>query len=224
MAAPQSTSLRFDYTIKIILLGDHAVGKSSLLLHLAEQLDPRDNGCQCLDFRPNGHVELAIRRNGKRILARIVDTGGQERFRSITASFYRGTQGCLLLFDAEKLDTFRHVNSWHTDLEMYTSRQPMSTFLLGINTQSHTRQVTPEQPERLATQLEMQYHELFLTKKSNAVEIVYALLDRIVMHASRLPSLTIDILPYQVRHHLAEKARRDSQEGVLDGKKFKCSC
>ncbi|CAL1533770.1 unnamed protein product [Lymnaea stagnalis] len=216
--------MRFDYTIKIILLGDHAVGKSSLLVHLAEQYEPKDNSCQCLDFRPNGHVELAMRRNGKRILAKIVDTGGQERFRSITASFYRGTQGCLLLFDAEKPDTFRHVNSWYVDLEMYTSRQPMSTFLLGINTQSHNRQVTPEQVERLATQLEMQYHELLLTKKSNAVEIVFALLDKIVTHASRLPSLTIDILPYQARQHLAEKARRGSQEGVLDAEKFKCAC
>ncbi|KAH9525543.1 Ras- protein Rab-18-B [Bulinus truncatus] len=135
-----STTTRFDYTIKIILLGDHSVGKSSLLTHLAEIQDSRDLSYRCLNYRPNSHVELAMLKNGKKVLVRIVDTGGQERFRSITASFYRGTQGCLLMFDAEKVDSFRHVYTWYTDLETYTNNNPMSTFLVGVNTQSPSKQ------------------------------------------------------------------------------------
>ncbi|XP_059147813.1 uncharacterized protein LOC131935427 [Physella acuta] len=210
---------RFDYTVKIILLGDPSVGKSSLLNSLAQQQESKE--CRCVDYRPNGHVELAMARGGKRILAKIVDTGGQERFRSITASFYRGALGCFLMFDAEKVDTFRHVQNWHNDLDMYTCKQPMSIFLLGINTQSTKRQVTPEQAERLASQLEVQFHEVTLARRSNAVEVVFSLLDKIIIHASRLPSVTVDILPYQVQQHLAEKAALASDDSR---KKFHCAC
>ncbi|BFZ18930.1 hypothetical protein BsWGS_21969 [Bradybaena similaris] len=221
-----STSTRFDYTVKIILLGDHNVGKSSFLADLASLKDSKESECRCIDYRPNGHVDLDMWKHGKRILAKIVDTGGQERFRSITASFYRGAQGCLLLFDAEKPETFNHVYNWYNDLEMYTNKQPMSSFLVGINMQSNHRQVLPEQAEKLATQLEMQLHELNLRKKSNSLEVIHALLDKIIIHASRLPSLTIDIMPYQIRQHLAEMRLNRSNDDDDDDErgKFHCAC
>uniref|UniRef100_A0A0B7AAB9 SOCS box domain-containing protein n=1 Tax=Arion vulgaris TaxID=1028688 RepID=A0A0B7AAB9_9EUPU len=218
------TRTRFDYTVKIILLGDHNVGKSSFLADLASLRDSSDSDCQCIDYRPNGHVDLDIWKRGKRVLTKIVDTGGQERFRSITASFYRGAQGCLLLFDAEKPDTFEHVHNWYNDLEMYTNKQPLSTILVGINSQSNQRQIPPEQAERLATQLEMQFHELNLGKNSNSVEIVNALLDRLIIHAARLPSLTIDIMPYHIRQHFADMGLDTGIGDSPERSKFKCSC
>ncbi|XP_035829076.1 ras-related protein RABC2a-like [Aplysia californica] len=246
------TSTRFDFTVKIIVLGDRSVGKSSFLALLADH-DPDVTGSptRCLDYRPNGHVEMDMCKNGKRILAKVADTGGQERFRSITASFYRGSQGCLLMFDAEKPDTFSHVYTWHTDLEMYTSKQPMSTTLVGVNSQSNKRQImsqlsivskdqnlncllcsqikistiSPDQAERLASQLDMQYLELDLspTRKSlSAVKILESLIGRIILHASRLPSLTIDIIPHQLKQHLEDLHKHALEEGQPN--KFKCSC
>ncbi|CAG5124585.1 unnamed protein product [Candidula unifasciata] len=217
------TCTRFDYTVKIILLGDHNVGKSSFLADLAS--GSKEFECHCIDYRPNGHVDLDMWKHGKRILTKIVDTGGQERFRSITASFYRGAQGCLLLFDAEKPESFSHIYNWYNDLEMYTNKQPMSSFLVGINMQSNQRQVLPEQAEKLATQLEMQLHELNLRKKSSSLEIIHALLDKIIIHASRLPSLTIDIMPYQIRQHLAEiRLNSAIDEDDEERGKFHCAC
>lgn len=72
-----STSTRFDYTVKIILLGDHNVGKSSFLADLASLKDSKESECRCIDYRPNGHVDLDMWKHGKRILAKIVDTGGK---------------------------------------------------------------------------------------------------------------------------------------------------
>ncbi|KAH9525535.1 hypothetical protein Btru_001653 [Bulinus truncatus] len=100
----------------------------------------------------------------------------------------------------------------------------MSTFLVGVNTQSPSKQVSAEQAERLATQLEMQYHELFLNKKSNAVDIIHFMLDKIIIHASRLPSLTIDLLPQQIRPLFIDQSKKENYEEQPEKKKFQCGC
>ena len=93
-------------------------------------------------------------------------------------------------------------------------------------------QITPEQAEQLATQLEMQYHQLDLspTKKGqnvSAVRLLDGIVDRIIIHASRLPSLTVDIMPqYFKQHmgHLEDLYKQAIKEQEEDPQKFKCAC
>ena len=40
----------------------------------------------------------------------ISDTGGQERFRSLTKMFYKGADGVLILFNLTRKDTFEQIN------------------------------------------------------------------------------------------------------------------
>ncbi|GFR78713.1 Ras-related protein Rab-28 [Elysia marginata] len=231
---------QFDYTVKIILLGDHSVGKTSFLNQLASNDDNDIFPCRCLDFRSNAHVELEVTRHGKRILVKIDDTGGQERFRSITASYYRGAQGCLIMFDAERDDTFHHVFEWNSDLETYTNRQFLSKFLVGVNLDSSRKQVTSDQASRLASQLEMQFHDLDPKNRKSTVGVVLSLLDLVMVTAQRVPSLTIDIRPSQVlelhglnirREGRRRTARRDNSmisdlsDCPSEGEKSsRCSC
>lgn len=42
----------------------------------------------------------------------IWDTAGQESFRSITRSYYRGASGALLVYDVTRRETFMHLQSW----------------------------------------------------------------------------------------------------------------
>ena len=68
---------QFDYTVKIILLGDHSVGKTAFLNQIATDDASDAVPCRCLDFRANAHVEVEMKRFGKRILVKIDDTGGE---------------------------------------------------------------------------------------------------------------------------------------------------
>ncbi|GFO27576.1 ras-related protein rab-3d [Plakobranchus ocellatus] len=231
---------QFDYTVKIILLGDHSVGKTSFLSQLATDNNNDAIPCRCLHFRQNCQVELEVTHHGKRILVKIADTGGQERFRSITASYYRGAQGCLVMFDAERAETFSHVYDWNNDLEMYTNRQFLSKFLVGVNFDSSRKQVTSEQASRLASQLEMQFHDLDPRSRKSTVGVVIKLLDLVMVTVQRLPSLTIDIRPGQVTELDASQKQNGRRWGlrtnsvasdiplnVLSGHpphKMKCSC
>ncbi len=42
----------------------------------------------------------------------IRDTAGQESFRSITRSYYRGAAGALLVYDITRRETFNHLSMW----------------------------------------------------------------------------------------------------------------
>lgn len=49
------------------------------------------------------------------------DTAGQERFRTLTSSYYRGAQGVILVYDVSSRSSFEHLNAWFNELDTYTS-------------------------------------------------------------------------------------------------------
>ncbi|KAL2998362.1 hypothetical protein AAZX31_09G095200 [Glycine max] len=91
-----------DYLFKLLLIGDSSVGKSCLLLRFAV-----DNYISTIgvDFKIRT-VEL----EGKIVKLQIWDGAGQERFRTITSSYYRGE-------DAEDTSRSSEKNSIEEDIE-----------------------------------------------------------------------------------------------------------
>lgn len=55
---------------------------------------------------------------------------GQESFRSITRSYYRGAAGALLVYDITRRDTFNHLTSWLEDARQH-SNSNMVIMLIG---------------------------------------------------------------------------------------------
>ena len=45
---------------------------------------------------------------------------GQERFRTLTSSYYRGGQGIILAYDVTRRDTFENLNQWLEEIDTYT--------------------------------------------------------------------------------------------------------
>ena len=54
--------------------------------------------------------------------ARVRLQAGQEKFRSVTRSYYRGACGCLLVYDITRRETFEHVTSWLEDCRKYANK------------------------------------------------------------------------------------------------------
>nr|GMC77305.1 ras-related protein RABC2a-like [Ipomoea batatas] len=83
----------YEYSFKILLIGDSGVGKSSLLLSFISHHCPLQNPS------PTIGVDFKIRVltiGGKRLKLTIWDTGGQERFGTLISSYYRGAHGIIL--------------------------------------------------------------------------------------------------------------------------------
>lgn len=85
-----------------------AVGKSALLTRFAENSFLESNTSTIgIDFNSK-----MIRVEGSICKLEIWDTAGQERFSTITANYYRGAQGAMLVYDISRRESFDRVKVW----------------------------------------------------------------------------------------------------------------
>jgi GTPase SAR1 family protein len=94
--------------LKLLLIGDSAVGKTSLLLrYMDDKFSQSFVSTIGIDFKVK---QTSI--DGQNVRMQIWDTAGQERFRTITTSYFRGAHGILLAFDLTERRTFLSVENW----------------------------------------------------------------------------------------------------------------
>ena len=163
-AAPQE----YDYVFKLVLIGDSGVGKSCLLLRFADdEYQERFNSTIGVDFRIRTAVSAE---DGKQIKLQIWDTAGQESFRSITRSYYRGAAGALLVYDITRRETFNHLTSWLDDARQH-SNSNMTIMLIGNKSDvAHKRQVSREEGEEFAREHGLVFLETSAKTSDNGEE------------------------------------------------------
>eukprot|EP01121_Diplochlamys_sp_Union-15-3_P017258 TRINITY_DN603_c0_g1_i1.p1 TRINITY_DN603_c0_g1~~TRINITY_DN603_c0_g1_i1.p1 ORF type:complete len:191 (-),score=19.59 TRINITY_DN603_c0_g1_i1:19-591(-) len=106
-----------DYFFKLLIIGDSNVGKSSLLLRFTE-----NNFTESI--KNTVGVDFKIRTvsiQGRIIKLQIWDTAGQEKFRTITANYYRGSHGVIIVFDLSNIESFEHVQHWLSEIDSQSS-------------------------------------------------------------------------------------------------------
>lgn len=123
------SSLNWDYVLKFVIIGDAAVGKSSLLVRLTDQrFLSKPDPTLGVEF---GSKLIAIPEEGKTVKLQCWDTAGTESFRSITRSYYRGAAGALLVYDVTSRPSFEHTRSWLADVREHAD--PNLTCILVAN-------------------------------------------------------------------------------------------
>jgi Ras-related protein Rab-1A len=60
-----------------------------------------------------------IELDGRKIRMQIWDTAGQDRFRTITSSYYKGAHGIMLVFDVTDRESFDAVRFWQQEIDKY---------------------------------------------------------------------------------------------------------
>ena len=106
--------------IKLILLGDSAVGKSKLVERfLLNDYEERTSSTYALTmYRHNTTV------NGKEMKIDIWDTAGQESFNELHPSYYFGAHGCILVFDAQRRITYQNLKTWYKEMRNHCPEIP----------------------------------------------------------------------------------------------------
>lgn len=138
--------MAYAYLFKYIIIGDTGVGKSCLLLQFTDKrFQPVHDLTIGVEF---GARMVSI--EGKQIKLQIWDTAGQESFRSITRSYYRGAAGALLVYDITRRDTFDHLASWLEDARQHSSSNMVIMLIGNKSDLESSRQVSKEEGEQFA--------------------------------------------------------------------------
>jgi small GTP-binding protein len=146
---------KFDFSLKLVVVGDSGVGKTCILLRYVRNVfDPDTQTTLGVEF-----MTKIVETEQHRIQLQLWDTAGQELFRSVTRGYYRGSAGAFIVFDITNHDTFDHITRWLHDIRE-VARSDVVTVLLGNKGDlAERREVTREEAERLAQANKMKYFE-----------------------------------------------------------------
>jgi len=151
----QPSAEKCQYLFKFIIVGDEGVGKTCLLL-------------QFTDKRYRTHHEVtvgvefgsrAVSLEGKNIKLQCWDTAGQDRFRSIVRSYYRGSAAALLVYDITNRASFQHVVSWLREAREHADANLVITLVGNKCDLGEKREVAYDEGFQLAQTQNLQFVE-----------------------------------------------------------------
>jgi len=154
----------YDYLFKLLLIGNSAVGKSSLLLRFSDNVFSDA-------FLPTIGVDFKIRTfdlQGKTAKLQIWDTAGQERFKTITKAYYKGAHGIILVYDITDEQSFKDLETWLGEVEKHASSTVVRLLVGNKCDLDSERKVSYDKGKTLAEQLGVKFIE---TSAKNAVNV-----------------------------------------------------
>jgi len=110
--------------LKVIILGDSGVGKTSLMnQYVNKKFSNQYKATIGADF-----LTKEVMVDDRLVTMQIWDTAGQERFQSLGVAFYRGADCCVLCFDVTMPPTFKSLDSWRDEFLIQASPRDPENF------------------------------------------------------------------------------------------------
>ncbi|RYP59742.1 hypothetical protein DL769_008410 [Monosporascus sp. CRB-8-3] len=117
-------SSRKKVLLKVIILGDSGVGKTSLMnQYVNKKFSASYKATIGADFLTR---EVLV--DDRQVTMQLWDTAGQERFQSLGVAFYRGADCCVLVFDVNNAKSFDALDSWRDEFLIQASPRDPENF------------------------------------------------------------------------------------------------
>uniref|UniRef100_A0A182YAK1 Uncharacterized protein n=1 Tax=Anopheles stephensi TaxID=30069 RepID=A0A182YAK1_ANOST len=133
--------------LKVIVLGDSSVGKTSLMnQYVNKRFSNQYKATIGADFLTK---EVVI--DERVVTMQIWDTAGQERFQSLGVAFYRGADCCVLVYDTTAPNTFKNLESWRDEFLIQASPRDPDHFpfvVLGNKIDLENRAVSTKRAQQ----------------------------------------------------------------------------
>jgi len=155
---------RFDYLLKIVMIGDTNVGKTNIISRLVND-----------EFLQNSKATIGVdfatknfQIDGSSVKVQIWDTAGQERYHALVSAYYRGSSGAVVVYDTTNKSTLENVRtSWLKNLRAVCDEK-IPLMLLGNKLdlcedvdsgENAKRAVTEEEGRKMAFSEDMCFFE-----------------------------------------------------------------
>ena len=167
---------KYDYSFKMIVIGDAGVGKSCLTNRAAKDKFLSDYsptvGFEFLTFSTN--IENKI------IKLQIWDTCGQEVYRSLITNFYRNASLAMMVYAINSRESFFHINQWLKEVRLQ-SHPDVKIILIGNKSDlENERVVSTEEARKFKEENQILYFEETSAKSGLNTKEVFAEAARIL--------------------------------------------
>ena len=119
---------------------------------------------------PTIGVDFKIRsleEGGKTCKLQIWDTAGQDRFKTITSSYYKGAHGIIVVYDITDKDSFAKVTEWMSEVDKHASEN-ISRILVGNKVDlEDKREVSYQEAKELADNFNVKFIETSAKEAKN---------------------------------------------------------
>ncbi|XP_019369548.1 PREDICTED: ras-related protein Rab-7b isoform X1 [Gavialis gangeticus] len=154
--------------LKIIIIGALGVGKTSLLHQYVHKTFYED-------YRTTLGASIltkVIMVDNTPLKLQIWDTGGQERFRSMVSTFYKGSDGCMLAFDVTDMESFESMDDWRKDFldKVLSQEKDFPMVVLGNKIDISDRQVPQEAASTWCKEKDIPYFEVSAKNDINVAQ------------------------------------------------------
>ena len=203
----------YDMIFKIVLIGDTSVGKTNMLSrYISNEYNPNSQSTIGVELSTKNYIF-----DNNEVKVQIWDTAGQEKYRSITSSYYKGAQGCLLVYDITRKETFDNIDKWFSELKN-SSNSDITAILIGNKCDlSNERKVTTEEAQKKAKLLNMAFMETSALDGSNIDKAFSELVSNVYQKNKQNFNNEIKVI-------LEDKGEEINQQGTEEKKKNSNCC
>ena len=155
----------FDEKIKLMIIGDSNVGKSSILKqYIKNEFFEKYLTTIGIDFQIK-YLNI----NNKKIQLQIWDTAGQERYRVVTKSYFNTSDGFIIVYDITNRESFNNINNWIEQIITLAGKDVRCIIFGNKNDLTNQRQVQKEEGKELAKKYNFNFFETS-AKSGNNIE------------------------------------------------------
>ena len=168
-----------DIILKILLLGDMTVGKTTLLLKYVDNFLPDTYiSTMGVDYKMK-----KIEYKNIEVTLQIWDTAGQERYRALTKSYLKGSDGILFLYDITKKESFDSIKNW---IECTAEHSNVTKITVGNKIDmEEKREVTEEMKQNFHKDYDFEDIEISAKKGINVEKVFELLVEKILGDMNR---------------------------------------
>ena len=166
-----------DYIYKILLLGDCNVGKTSFILRYTEdKFEDTHISTIGVDFKTK-----LFNLNSEEILKlQIWDTAGQDKFKSITKNYFRGSNGIILMYDITSSYSFVNIKNWITQIRDSVGDNTCIIIVGNKSDLEDSREINIEKGFILANEYKLSFFESSAKENMSVNEIFESLISQML--------------------------------------------